>query len=69
MKYIVMEIQDNGATVGNQVFAFDSVNDAEAKYHSILAAAAVSQVPCHSCVMLNSEGMMVKEPGCYKHGE
>ena len=68
MKYIVMEIQDNGATVGNQVFAFDSVNDAEAKYHSLLAVAAVSQVPCHSVVMLNSEGMYIKSES-YKHGE
>ena len=68
MKYIVIELQDLGSQVGNNVFSFDSVNAAEAKYHSLLSIAAVSQVPCHSVVMLNSEGMYIKSES-YKHVE
>lgn len=66
MKYIVIEIQDNETTVGNQVFAFDSVNQAEEKYHTLLATASVSPVPIHSAVMLRSDGSFVKSE-CYDH--
>ena len=66
MRYVVIELQDLGGQVGNNVFSFDSVNSAEEKYHSLLAIAAVSQVPCHSVVMLNSEGQYIKSES-YKH--
>lgn len=60
--YIVMEIQ-NDATLVN---AYSSRDEAEAKYHTILAAAAVSNVKVHSAVMITSEGYYVKSE-CYKH--
>lgn len=67
MKYLVIEIQQNqDGTVGNNVWAFDSVNDAEAKYHAVLSACAVSNVACHSCDMINSEGLFIKSE-CFKH--
>ena len=66
MKYVVIELQENGEQVANLVNAYESVNQAEQKYHQILSAAAVSQVPCHSAVMLNSEGMYIKSES-YKH--
>lgn len=66
MKYVVMELQDNGTQVANIVNAYDSVNAAEQKYHQVLAAAAVSPVACHSAVMMNSEGMYIKSES-YKH--
>lgn len=68
MKYIVIELQDNESTVGNQVWAYDSVFDAQAKYHSILAVAATSNVPCHSAVLLNSEGQYIDSKP-FKHGQ
>ena len=68
MKYVVIELQDNGSSVANLVTAFDDVYQAEQKYHQVLAAAAVSSLPCHSAVMVNSEGMYIKSES-YKHGE
>ena len=52
MKYIVIEFQTfaNG-TISTPSYAFDNVYAAEAKYHSVLATAAVSDVPIHACAM------------------
>lgn len=41
MKYLVIEIQQNQDSVGNVVWSFDSVNDAESKYHAVLSACAI----------------------------
>ena len=68
MRYVVVELQDNGPSVANLVNSYESVNQAEQKYHQVLSAAAVSQVPVHSAVMLNSEGMYIKSES-YKHIE
>jgi len=57
MKYIVIELQTNAdGTVGNIVNAYDDRNAAESQYHSVLSAAAISNVPVHSCIMITSEG-------------
>ena len=66
MKYVVIELQDMGSQVANLVTAYESVNQAEQKYHQTLAAAAVSDIPCHSAVMVNSEGGFIKSE-CFKH--
>ena len=34
--------------------------DAKSKYHQILTSAAVSQIPCHSAVMMTNEGIILK---------
>ena len=61
MNYIVIEIQKNSeGTIGNFVFAFDNLPAAENKYHTILAAAAISSIPCHAAVMLNETGYCIK---------
>ena len=68
MKYLVIEIQHNlDGTVGNIVFAFDDRNQAESKYHSILASAAVSAVYIHSAVLMTSTGVQVAHQS-YTHG-
>ena len=68
MKYLVIEIQHNqDGTVGNFVFAYDDRNQAESKYHSILASAAVSQVYIHSAVLMTSTGVQVAHQS-YTHG-
>ena len=57
MKIIVTEIQkfaDGGMSTPS--YAFDSQQAAEAKYHAILAGAAVSALPMHACVMFSEEG-------------
>lgn len=39
---------------------------AEAKYHEVLAAAAVSELPQHSATLLTSDGRAIMNQ-CYRH--
>lgn len=39
---------------------------AEAKYHQVLAAAAVSELPQHSATLLTSDGRVIMNQ-CYRH--
>jgi hypothetical protein len=66
-KYLVTEIQtwESGA-VQNPTWAYDDENAAMAKYHSVLAAAAVSQLPVHACAIFTNEGFPMRNE-CYKH--
>lgn len=66
--YIVVEIQTNAdGTVGNLVFAYAEKNEAYSKYHSILAAAAVSALPRHAAVIIENDGHPL-EFRCFEHG-
>lgn len=60
LQYIVIEIQTLGETISTLNFQFDTLFEAEAKYHSILAAAAVSALPMHSAALLTNAGTLVK---------
>ena len=65
--YIVVELQTNAdGTVGNLVYAFDNIDEAQSRYHAILAAAAVSVLPCHAAVILRNDGMPI-EYRSFKH--
>ena len=66
--YIVIEIQTNAdGTVGNLVWPFADRNEAEGKYHSVLAAAAVSALPRHSAALIGNDGFPYAYQ-CYEHG-
>lgn len=65
--YIVIELQkDAKGVVSNIVTAFDTLAEAESKYYTILAAAAISKVPVHSAIIVSEEAFPVKHQ-CYKH--
>ena len=64
---IVIEIQA-GETVSTIVNSYDDRDEAESRYHTILAAAAVSSVPNHSAVMLTTTGQFIKSE-TYSHNE
>lgn len=67
MKYLVIELQTNtDGTMGSQVTSFTDRNVAENKLHTVLAAAAISQKPVHSAVLMTNEGFVI-ETKCYKH--
>ena len=69
MKYFVEEIQTY--TDGNAAqLPFGPLEEsaAEEKYHMCLAAAAVSTLPCHAVVMLDTEGRLIKREK-YTHKE
>lgn len=60
--FIVIEIQ-NTATLVN---TYSTRNEAENKYHTILAYAAISSVEKHSAVMLTNDGEFIKSE-CFEH--
>lgn len=67
--YIVLEIQTNAeGVISALVYQFDSLSAANNKYHTILAAAAVSGLPAHTAVIMTNDGGTVKAE-CYKNGE
>ena len=67
MKYLVIEIQkfDTGA-IANNVWAYDNINSAEAKYHALLSVAAVSALYVHTVILVNETGYMIKHES-YDH--
>lgn len=65
--YIVIELQTTGDQVGTIVNAYSARGQAESRYHTILAAAAISEVETHGAVMLTEEGQLLLR-GCYHHG-
>lgn len=65
--FIVIELQKNAdGAVSNIVTDHATLAEAESKYYSVLAAAAVSKVPVHSAIIVSEEGFPVKNH-CYKH--
>lgn len=72
-QYYIFEIQKylNGEFGHIVHFAYDANATkarlkAEAKYHEVLAAAAVSELPQHSATLITSDGRVVMNQ-CYIH--
>ena len=65
--YIVMEIQTNtDGTIGTLIDSYTERNEAESKYHTILASASISALPMHSACMFTNDGRMMKSE-VYEH--
>ena len=61
MMYIVLETQTyTNGTVGTLIETFSDKNAAESKYHTVLAAAAISQLPKHCAFMLDDSARLIK---------
>ena len=58
--YIIIELQTNDGVTANIVTAYNNRNEAESKYHQILASASISSVNVHSAVMLDERGNLEK---------
>lgn len=66
--FIVIEMQTNGTTTSVlPVTTFQTLNEAEAKYHQILSIAAVSSVEKHTAIVIDENGT-VFDNKCYYHG-
>lgn len=72
-QYYVIELQKyaNGEYGNLTHFAYDADPDkarlkGESKYHEILAAAAVSEIPEHGAILMSSRGEPI-ENKCYIH--
>ena len=67
MTYIVLETQTtHGVTAIVPPLAYYDRNEAEAQFHTILAAAAISEVEEHAAVLLTSDGRVLRNE-CYRH--
>ena len=65
--YIVVEIQTNAnGSVSTLVNSYESRGAAESKFHTVLAAAAISELPCHAAVLLTEQGLILSN-GFYEH--
>lgn len=62
--YIVVELQKNAeGQVANIVTSHNTQAEAESKFYSIMAYAAVGEIPVHSATILREDGF----PVMYKH--
>lgn len=68
-KFIVIEMQKdaNGNVAIVTPAMYDNQNEAESKFYTVLAAAAVSNVPKHSVTMLHEDGFVIRNE-TYIHG-
>ena len=65
--YIVLEIQKvDESSVGTLINSYENRNEAESKYHTVLAAAAISTIPQHSAIMMEDNCVPIKFDG-YDH--
>lgn len=66
MKYVTVELQTaEDGKVANLTSVWDTRAKAEGAFHTVLAAAAQSDLPAHACVLLDSEGNIMNWQ-CYK---
>lgn len=64
MSYYTIELQSPGGIIATEYTSaeFDDPQaEAEAAYHTVLAAAAKSSVPYHGCMLVNSDGDVEKK--------
>lgn len=57
--YIILEIQTTNGTPTTLVHTADNYNTAKSVFHTVLAAAALSTVDCHTAVMMDYHGNVV----------
>ena len=66
MFYIIEIQQYQDLTYGHLVHWAETRNQADAKYYTVLAAAAVSELPSHSATLIDSDGNALRNY-CYHH--
>jgi len=65
--YIIQEIQTNGTqTALTPAATYTDKNQAESRFHTILASAAVSSVEVHTVMMYDEHGNVIKRE-FYEH--
>ena len=73
-QFYIVEVQQyaNGEYGHIVHYVFDADQEkarlkGESKYHEVLAAAAVSDLPSHAAIMFSTDGFPLMHQ-CYKHG-
>ena len=65
--FAVIELQKS-ETLSALTSTYETRAEADNKFHTILAAAAISEIPIHSAVILSEDGCILAN-GSYTHGE
>ena len=65
--YLVIEFQYTGEHIAIPApTEHTTINDANQKWHQIMAAAAVSNVPKHGALIIDETGLVIRRE-CYEH--
>ncbi len=64
--FVVVELQKNGDQMANIVTSHNTLADAQYKFHTVAASAAISSVEKHSIVLLNDDGFPI-ERATFEH--
>lgn len=67
--YAVIELQRTEDNLLSLVSIHEDLNEAESKFHQVLAAAAVSTLPVHSAVLVEEDGSVRRTEGYSRIGE
>ncbi len=68
-RFVVVEIQVyHDGTISHLATSHSDRGEAYQKYHTVLAAAAVSDLPCHSAVIVDASGTLL-ERGMFERPE
>ena len=67
MNFVTIEMQKlSDGNIATLTFAFATQPEAESKFYSIMAVAALSDVPIHSALVVDAHGGIVRS-GSYTH--
>lgn len=66
--FLVVELQKNGDQLAHLDTVCATSEEAESKFHQILAAAAISTLDVHSAVIIGDDGLVYRTES-YKHEE
>ena len=67
--FYVIELQTTATTGSVITYSHANQDDAEAQYHTLLAAAAKSSVPQHTVLLLGPDGFRIKGETYFHNAE
>lgn len=59
--YVVIELQKTGDQMATLVTSHDTLQDAQYKFYSVAASAAISQLDKHSVILINEDGFTIEK--------
>ena len=68
MNYLVIEIQTNDNVMSTLSYQFDNLVSAEQKFYQILSIAVASNVDCHSALIVDENGFVIKNES-FRHSQ
>lgn len=64
--FVVIELQKNGDQLASIVTKHNTMNEADSKFYTVMAAAAISNVEKHACALLTEDGLSLRN-AYYEH--